>query len=254
VTKKSEYKNQFHLKFFNQLKTKKSMKNLFAVATFLASTSAMNLKQEQKTALISRIEEMAGKLTKEEYKSLDLEVFQEQNKVRANPKSLIPYLEAKLPLFDGKQYKVPGKITLVTNEGSSAIQELIDYLKAALPAKEMKLDDDSWKTTPVAGAALKLEAGMSKACEDHVVQTGPVGHVGHTGTDGSQPWDRMDKYGNWQNIVAESLSYGHTTGKGVVAQLLVDDGVASRGHRYNMMNPNHLVTGIFSGMHSKFGH
>lgn len=53
------------------------MKNLIAVATFLASTSAMSLKQEQKEALLSRIEEMAGKLTKEEYKSLDLEVFQE---------------------------------------------------------------------------------------------------------------------------------------------------------------------------------
>ena len=230
------------------------MKNLIAVATFLASTSAMSLKQEQKEALLSRIEEMAGKLTKEEYKSLDLEVFQEQNKVRANPKSLVPYLEAKLPLFDGLKFKVPGKITLVTNEGGKAIQELIDYLNKALPAKEMKLSDESWKTTPVAGAALKLEAGMSKACEDHVIQTGPVGHVGHDGTDGSQPWDRLDKYGNWQNIVAESLSYGHTTGKGVVAQLLVDDGVSSRGHRYNMMNPNHLVTGIFSGMHSKFGH
>ena len=47
------------------------------------------------------------------------------NKARTNPKSLIPELELMLNRFGtgskSKYYSVPGKITIVTREGASAV-------------------------------------------------------------------------------------------------------------------------------------
>jgi hypothetical protein len=55
------------------------------------------------------------------------------NKARTDPKSLIPILEKKLTYFGtgakAKYYSVPGKITMITNEGAAAVHDLIGALK-----------------------------------------------------------------------------------------------------------------------------
>lgn len=48
------------------------------------------------------------------------------------------------------------------------------------------------------------------------------------------------------------MSAGMHSGKDVVLQLLVDDGVASRGHRANMTNSGFEYVGIFTGNHSEY--
>ena len=55
--------------------------------------------------------------------------------------------------------------------------------------------------------------------------------------------------------LAENISFGDSNsekGKRVVLQLLVDDGVPSRGHRKNMFSPDYNAVGIATGPHSKF--
>ena len=64
---------------------------------------------------------------------------------------------------------------------------------------------------------------------------GPKGIVGHTGSDGSDPFTRMKRVGAFNMGGGENCSYGMQTGKDVVLQLLIDDGVESRGHRKNIM-------------------
>ena len=61
------------------------------------------------------------KLTAEQYTAIDTKVFEELNKLRANPKSFVPILESYLPYFTDKTYKAPGKFAVETTEGSKPL-------------------------------------------------------------------------------------------------------------------------------------
>ena len=78
------------------------------------------------------------------------------------------------------------------------------------------------------------------------------GEVGHTGTDGSDPWERLRRYGAIRGSAAENISYGGATGRDVVLQLLIDDGVRDRGHRDNMFDPLFHVVGVSCGPHAEY--
>jgi len=62
---------------------------------------------------------------------------------------------------------------------------------------------------------------MSQAAKDHVSDQRPKGALGHTGSDGSQPWDRVSRYREWQRSVGENVSYGPDTAERVVTQLIM---------------------------------
>ncbi len=73
------------------------------------------------------------------------------------------------------------------------------------------------------------------AAEDHVEDIGPAGILSHTGTDGSSPSERISRYIEWGSS-GENIAFGQRTGKDVVLDLIIDDGVPSRGHRDNIYN------------------
>mmetsp|Transcript_27147 Transcript_27147/g.26191 ORF Transcript_27147/g.26191 Transcript_27147/m.26191 type:complete len:107 (-) Transcript_27147:169-489(-) len=66
--------------------------------------------------------------------------------------------------------------------------------------------------------------------------------------------ERIQKYGNIVESFGENLSFGCDTAEEVVLQLIVDDGVANRGHRENIFKPAFKVIGIAGGQHAKFHH
>lgn len=94
---------------------------------------------------------------------------------------------------------------------------------------------------------------LAAACQDHCKDIGPKGITGHTGSDGSQPWDRMNRFGRWGGRVAENLSFGSKSGAESILQLYIDDGVSNRGHRVNILNPDLKLTGIASCNHKQYG-
>lgn len=106
-------------------------------------------------------------------------------------------------------------------EGREAVLELIDYLKHVKPAEKLL-----WDT------------GIASAAKDHVDDTGKDGILGHIGKDGSNPFDRLARYTNSKGNCAESLNYGENAPRDVLILLAIDDGVKSRGHRLNIMNPS----------------
>ena len=94
--------------------------------------------------------------------------------------------------------------------------------------------------------------GLSQAARDHVADTGPKGITGHDGADGSSMSGRINRYGTWGGGASENISYGYNTAREIVLQLLIDDGVSSRGHRRNIMNKNSKYVGVSVGTHSVY--
>ena len=78
------------------------------------------------------------------------------------------------------------KVFLQTNEGPKAVKECIGVM--------MKTE---------AMGALTVDALLNEAAMDHVLDCGPKGVMGHAGSDGSQPVDRITRYGQWKGTYGE---------------------------------------------------
>lgn len=57
-----------------------------------------------------------------------------------------------------------------------------------------------------------------------------------------------------EQTAGENISYGQDDAKGVIIQLLIDDGNAGRGHRKNITSTKFKKHGCFTGNHAKFNH
>jgi uncharacterized protein YkwD len=160
------------------------------------------------------------------------------NMVRSDPKKYAEmYILPMLKNFDGNIYIVPGRTNLRTKEGASAVRECVSALSKAQSA-----------------GILTPEKGLSLAAKDHAADTGPAGQTGHTGTNGSTLVDRTNKHGKRQgsSSVGENISYGYNVAREIVIQLLVDDGVPSRGHRENIMNGRFTQAGTSIAPHKVY--
>ena len=174
--------------------------------------------------------------------AVEKDVVLELNKVRSNPQKYAEmYIKPRLVYFDGsyngRGYSEPGKITLITNEGKKSVEECYNVLKGT---KNM--------------SALKPSKGMSSAAKGHVLEQGKRGTVGHNRADGSSFSTVMNRYGSWGGICAENISYGKGDARAIVIQLLVDDGVPSRGHRKSVIDSYFGVVGVAAGAHTKYNH
>lgn len=166
---------------------------------------------------------------------LEQGIVAETNKARTNPPAYAAQLQSLKRYYTGNILQLPGKTPILTQEGVKPVDETIRFLKATKPVPP-----------------LSVSKGMSLAAKDHVKDQGPTGTLGHNGSDGSRPWDRVNRYGSWQRVVGENISYGPSTAQQVVMQLMIDDGVADRGHRTNMFKPDYRVTGVACGFHKQY--
>ncbi len=93
---------------------------------------------------------------------------------------------------------------------------------------------------------------MSLAAKDHSNDQSKTGATGHTGSDNSDPFERMNRYGKWNITAGENIDYGSSNGLRIILQLLVDDGVSSRGHRKNILNNEFNISGVSINTHIKY--
>lgn len=119
---------------------------------------------------------------------------------------------------------------------AGATREAVNFLRKAQPL-----------------APLAWSEGISSAALAHVLDTGPRGRVGHSNTRGESPWKRMTRFGQWTGSAAENISYGMRDARGIVVQLIIDEGVPGRGHRRNLFGPNFRVVGVATGSHARYG-
>ena len=93
---------------------------------------------------------------------------------------------------------------------------------------------------------LVISPGLCKSAADHCAdQAG--GRLGH-----GNPARRMQRYGMWGSAWAENISYGKTTAREIIMQLIVDDGQPARKHRKNIFSPNFNYAGAAFGTHARY--
>ncbi|HMJ25013.1 MAG TPA: CAP domain-containing protein [Pyrinomonadaceae bacterium] len=162
------------------------------------------------------------------------ELLNEINQVRAHPQTYIAYLENLKPLFSGKQYKT-STLTVTTEEGWSAVEEAIKFLREAKPV-----------------GPLARSNGLCQASLTHIKDQSGTGTTGHKGNDNSFIEQRVKPFGTWQGGIGENLTYGNESARERLLTWLVDDGFASRGHRRRLMSPDYKVAGVCCGPHPQF--
>ncbi len=157
------------------------------------------------------------------------------NRARANPPAYRQVLLAWRGKFSGKKVRLSDRAFLQTQEGTPAVDEAMKFLQTTRPV-----------------ATLGLSKGLTLAARDHVRDQGSSGATGHNGRDRSTPFQRMERYGRWQQIAGENIAYGPSTAQAVVRDLIIDDGVADRGHRTNIFQPKFRLTGVACGYHQQY--
>ncbi len=166
---------------------------------------------------------------------LEKAIIHEINMARKSPRDYASFLEKWRQYYDGKLLRLPGEKTTVTKEGVIAVNEAIRFNRSTRPVPP-----------------LSPSKGMSLAAKDHVKDQGSSGSTQHKGNDGSQPWDRVNRYGTWQKTIGENISYGSDKARNIVISLMIDDGVPGRGHRKNIFNPDFRVIGVAFGHHATY--
>lgn len=164
------------------------------------------------------------------------DLFTEINQARAHPEVYARYLESLRPLFTGKQYQAKDQPPLTTEEGWNAVQDAINFLNALKPQTQ-----------------LNPSHGLRLAAVTHFKDQTSTGATGHRGAASDMIEDRVKAFGTWQGAIGENLSYGKQSARERVLTWLIDDGVASRGHRKRLLSPDYKVAGLSCGPHPAYG-
>lgn len=173
--------------------------------------------------------------------SISKELCAEMSLLRENPLNYIKYLEKHLESFDDNDakhdeliYKSNDNVLIQTVEGKSAVYEAIEVLK------NIKI-----KLPPIKYDELHLE----KAAYDHQKDMSKTGILGHDGSDKSTTKDRIERHCQWIGTIGENIDYGNMNARDIIVHLFIDDGVKSRGHQKNILNPEFLYAGAVIGSH-----
>jgi uncharacterized protein YkwD len=162
-------------------------------------------------------------------------IIHEMNLARQNPALYATFVEQTRQNYSGGVCLLPGNVRLRTHEGLRALDEAIQFLRRAKPQPP-----------------LVLSPGLCLAAADHCREQAG-GAIGHYSSNGSDPGNRISRYGVVSQGWAENIAYSRHTAREIVLALIVDDGVRGRGHRKNIFNPTYNVAGAACGPHARFG-
>ncbi len=175
-------------------------------------------------------------LSQDELTPAEQDLLNEINQARAHPDVYYKYLQSLKPFFKGNNYQPGGQPALTTEEGWDAVQDAIRFLRAAKPQ-----------------GLLNPSRGLRLAAVAHFKDQNATGATGHRGASSDMIEDRVKPFGSWQGAIGENLSYGNESARERVLAWLIDDGVASRGHRKRLLSPDYHVAGLTCGPHPSFG-
>ena len=170
----------------------------------------------------------------EDYAQKSRNIFNLINKYRANPRELSRHLE-KLKKYLDKSTNIlsePDKIQIQMVEGENVFNEAINFLKNLRPLQPLEWDDC-----------------LAQSAQEHVDDIGPKGLLLYQSSDGTEPEDRITKYGNYIESLGENIDFGPNDEIGVIVSLTLDDGEEERPHRDNLFKNDYKKIGIACGPH-----
>jgi uncharacterized protein YkwD len=148
------------------------------------------------------------------------QILTELNFARTEPLAYARQLRVYRTHFDGMVALDAGEQGIMTQEGVAAVDEAIAFLQRQPPR-----------------VALSLNPLLNRSAGDQAQDQAQTGRIGHVGSNGSTFTQRISREGSWQGEAAEAISYGMVSAADVVRQLIIDDGVADRGHRDTLFDP-----------------
>lgn len=162
--------------------------------------------------------------------SVEKAVLNEINTARKNPQIYIGYLEEYRKLFKGNTVYYPNNVSLQTTEGVVAVDDAISYLKTLSKLEPYKFSD-----------------GLAKPARTQLTDLMENNSLGHFGKDGSNVPKRLARFGILPLVYAENIVYYVDLPKEIVMTMIIDDGIASRGHRKNLFSRSFRMVGIAYG-------
>ena len=163
-------------------------------------------------------------------------VMAEINLARTEPLLYAGYIKEFRDSFKGEFYRLPGIVTVIkTNEGVAAVDEAINFLVSQKPLP-----------------SLEWSQNLADAGAELAVEQGKTGATGHNGLKSGGILVRAKRHQIDGRMVGENIAYGPNSARGMVMQLLIDDGVPNRGHRKNQFDPLFDRAGVFCGSHPRY--
>lgn len=170
----------------------------------------------------------------------ELEVIAEINLLRSDPPGYARLrLEPLRVYYHGKLFFHPDRspVPIQTIEGVAALDECIRVLESTKPMRPLFPSE-----------------GLTLAASEMTQEQGATKSTGHTGRSGSTMSERIERYGIWNGLIAENISYGFNKPRDIVAFLLIDDGVPDRGHRVTLLDWELNRVGVSIGSHRRYKH
>lgn len=165
-------------------------------------------------------------------RQIERAVLDELNRARTVPAAFAASLGDQRAFYRGNILTRPGAdADFLTQEGVVPVDEAIAFVS------------HTRAETPLSPAPV-----LAAAAADHQLEQGSSGMIGHAGQDGSTPSERVRRRGG-DIYVGEVIAYGATDPGDIVRQLIVDDGVADRGHRRLLYDASLRYAGVSCGSH-----
>ena len=170
----------------------------------------------------------------EDYAEKAKNIFNLINKFRANPRELARHLQQLKKYLDKNSniLSEPDKIQIQMVEGEEVFNEAINYLNNLRPLQPFQ-----W------------EEALAQSAQEHVDDIGPKGLLLYQSSDGTEPEDRIAKYGDYVESLGENIDFGPNDALGVIVSLTLDDGEEERPHRENLFKNEYKKIGIACGPH-----
>ena len=170
----------------------------------------------------------------EDYAEKAQNIFNLINKYRANPRELARHLERLKKYLDTTTniLSEPDKIQIQMVEGEEVFNEAIQFLKNLRPLEPLQWED-----------------ALAASAQEHVDDIGPKGLLLYQSSDGTEPEERITKYGTYLESLGENIDFGPNDAIGVIVSLTLDDGEEERPHRDNLFKNDYKKIGIACGPH-----